>query len=199
MTDDEEEGAPLDFGSIEFAGKDIHAVESKFDRIAVDSSGSLYLLSVVAEPQKIKQMRAILSGGVRASVMAAGVDVKRPDGTSRYLGGLSLIEGGYDCWSVKLGFSQTHAVFMSRSPGFMPVLSDASLWRELNDSRFTTPVVEEWLPYIKKSLIARNLLRPCLCFNCASAVLLAKTSLLDEIVQTGIKDRLIHIPSREVA
>lgn len=92
-----------------------------------------------------------------------------------------------------------HALFVTKAQGFMMVVTADSLWRELNTTRFTTPLLKEWVPYIEKRLRTDNLLEEAHVFNCTCGILSATTSKLDEIVTDGLKKRHITIPDQEPA
>ena len=105
------------FGSIEFSGKDISTAGMKFNMIAT-SGRELLLLSVVAETQKIKQVRAIMCGGAKAVANASGVQTNKvsdPDWYSNSPGRIFPTADGYQVYTHKLGDGQAHCV--CSSPG----------------------------------------------------------------------------------
>ncbi len=93
-----------------------------------------------------------------------------------------------------MGYGLAHALFLTRMPGFMKVVTPESLWQELKSVRFTTPLLKEWVPYIEERLRADELLEDAHVFNCHCGVLSALTTHLDEIVSEGIQQRQILIP-----
>jgi hypothetical protein len=192
------------FGSISFsAGKESIAAV-KYDRIAVDSHGKLMLVSLVADGVRIKAIRAMLSGTVgKAHANASGGMIRRPtDPQWRYgehPGRLEPTEGGYNTWVHKLDYGQYHVLFITRQPGFMPVVNDEAIWRELNADRFTTPILKEWMPWIDKKLRGKGVLEDARSFNAHCGILGAVVADLDEIVSSGLKDGHISIPGLEAA
>jgi hypothetical protein len=190
-----EESAPL--GDLEIAGKDIAVAATKFDRLAVGGRGELLLVSLVAETQRIKQIRAILSGAAKVTIQAAGVQLSRPcdePWQEHSPGRLYPTPDGYQCHTHKLGYGLAHAIFVTRMPGFMKVVTPESLWQELKGVRFTTPILKEWMPHLERRLRDNALLEDAHGFNCRSGVLTAVTKHLDEIVSAGIQQRSITIP-----
>lgn len=186
----------IKFGKIAFTGKGIDPQETDFDRLAIGSRGELFVLSIVTESQKVKAIRAILAGGAKCNVSASGVTVNKPgdeDWKCRHPGSLYLQGEGYNCYSHKLGYSQVHSMFVARTPGFMNVVTEESLWAELNDSRFTTPLCREWAKYVEAELRKKKLLELCLSHRCECGILTATTSDLDLIVETGLKTKAIVI------
>lgn len=181
---------PKRFGKISFSGKDIAIVPIKFNRIAIGQS-KLYAVSLVSETQRIKAVRSMLNGGAKVSIEATDVQAKRPsddDWNASSIGRLYATEEGYNCYTQKLDYGMAHALFITRMPGFMPVVSDESLWMELNDVRFTTPILREWLPYIEQQLRLRGLLEDASVFGeIKCGVLNANIEHLDDIVSSGIK------------
>lgn len=191
-----------EYGDIEFSGKDFSTPAFKFDRLAISGRGELLLVSLVAPTQNIKQIRAILNGGAKAVCMAGGVKVNQPSRESWYEhspGRLMPSGDGYQTYVHKLGYGQAHALFITKSPGFMKVVTPESLWQELNDVRFTTPLLRDWIPYIAEQLQEDGLLEEANIFNCNCGVLSASTKHLDEIVSRGLREGKISIPVSAVA
>jgi hypothetical protein len=100
---------------------------------------------------------------------------------------------GYDVFTHNLGFNTFHMVAVSRRPGFMAVLDDESVWQQLCDPRFTTPVVREWAGYIREQMVKSERIVRASCYGCACAYMIAGDDDLDEIVQRGLRRRLIEI------
>lgn len=189
-------------GDVEFSGKDIATRSVKFDKIAINQRGELYLISLIADTQVVKQIRAILSGGAKAVGTASGVKVNTPGGAyyQAYTPGrIQISPEGYSCHVQKIGYGMAHALFITRSVGFMKVVSDESMWQELNDIRFTTPILKEWVPFIEKELRRLDLLEWCYTFGCKCANLSATTLKLDQIVSSGLQDFNLIIPRPPIA
>jgi uncharacterized protein Usg len=189
---------PQQFGTVEFQGKDIALPPQQFDRIATGGRGELLLISMVAPTQIVKAARAILNGGAKAFIQAAGVKTRRPGDDEWYArqpGRLVPTSDGYHTYVHKLGYGLAHAYFVTKMPGFLRVVSHESLWQELNDVRFTTPLLRDWIPFIEKQLRTRDLLEDAHVFGCRCGVLSATTAQVDDIVSQGIKDGWLTIPS----
>ena len=194
------EDAPHVFGDIEFIGKDIAVSAQKFDRLAVSGANDLLLLSVVGELHNIKRMRAILCGGVKASINGGGVRINQPNGEqwrARQPGRMNATPDGYIIHTHRLGYGMMHALFLTRSPGFMKVITPDALWSELKNIRYTTPLIREWMPYIETTLREKELLEDAHVFNCTCGVLSATTKNLDDIVEEGIQQGIIQIPEAD--
>jgi hypothetical protein len=197
-----EDDTPPVFGDLEMAGKDIAVAALKFDRLALSGRGELLLVSVVAETHRVKQVRAILGGGAKAQINAAGVKVNQPGADpwrATSPGRLFPTPDGYQCFTHKLGYGLAHALFLTRMPGFMRVVTPESLWHELKHVRFTTPIIPEWMPHIEKQLRDESLLEDAHSFNCQCGVLTAQTRHLDDIVTQGIRRRHLTIPTPPLA
>jgi hypothetical protein len=195
MNDHRDEDEPL-WGDIEIQGKDIAIPAVKFDKLAIGGRGELLLVSLVAETQRIKQIRAILAGGAKATIQATGIKLTRPGDEpwqAREPGRLYPSPDGYHGQTHKLGFGLAHAIFMTRTPGFMKVVTSESLWQELNEVRFTTPLLKGWVPYLEERLRADERLEHAHAFHCRCGILSAMTRHLDEIVSQGLADRKITI------
>ena len=190
------------FGDIEIVGKDIAVPPTPFDKIAVGGRGELLMVSLIAETQRVKQVRAILGGGAKATIQADGIKLRRQGDEpwqARPPGRLYPTPDGYLCQTHKLGYGLAHAMFITRMPGFMKVVTPESLWQELNGTRFTTPILKDWVPYIEERLRADEHLEGAHVFNCLCGVLAATSKTLDEIVSQGLQERRILISRPAVA
>jgi hypothetical protein len=186
------------FGTIEMTGKDVGVPPQQYNRIACDRRGQLLLLSLVAESHNIKRIRACLLGGAKVIIMAAGAKIKQASESDYYAhhaGKVLATEDGYEFYRHKLGYGMEHALFITRMPGFMRVVNSQAVWNELQQPRFTTPLLREWMPYIEKQLREKEYLTEAYTFGCECGILTLTTAQLDEIVEKGIKDRQLRIPS----
>lgn len=185
------------FGDVEFQGKDFSTPAVKFDKLAISGRGELLLISLVADTQRVKQIRAILCGGAKATIQAGGIKVNQPGKEHWYAhspGRLFPTEDGYQVFTHKLGYGMAHALFVTRMPGFMKVVSEESLWQELKSTRFTTPILREWMGHIEERLRDEERLEDAHVFNCRCGILSATTQKLDEIVSEGLQQLMILIP-----
>lgn len=186
------------WGHLEMTGKDIAVAPTPFDRLALSGRGELLMVSLVAATQTIKQIAAILRGGARVKILAGGVRVKQPSQDVYYAhqpGNMFASSDGYTVYTHKLDFGQAHALMITKAPGFMRVVTDETIWQELNDDRFTTPVLREWVPYIAQQMRGREILEEAHCFNCNCGYMSATTTSLDEIVSEGLRSGAIYIPT----
>jgi hypothetical protein len=192
------------YGSLELQWKDGGIPGCKLNRIAHSGRRELLMFSIVCETQRVKQIRAVLAGADiknKNRVQAAVADIKTniPGREEWYAStpyGLFPSAEGYTVYQHKLGYGLAHAVFVSRAPGFMLVFSEAALWQELNTTRFTTPILREWVPQIDKALRAENRLEDAHVFNCQCGILTATTSKLDEVVVKLLSRGKIDIPQQ---
>lgn len=185
------------FGHVEFQGKDILTPAVQFDKLAVSGRAELLMISLIADTQRVKQIRAILCGGAKATVQASGIKTRRQSDEhwrASTPGRLYPTPDGYACYTHKLGYGLAHALFLTRQPGFMPVVTREALWQELTSTRYTTPMLKEWVPYIEERLRADELLSEAHAFNCQCGTLSALTKHLDEIVSEGLQQKEILIP-----
>jgi hypothetical protein len=161
------------------------------DRCAVDDCGTVLLASVVGDARAVKGLGAWLNGNGKAQLRPAGLEFWR--GEARRPGGyynpaLFRSEHRYRRHAHRLDYGRVHALFVSRSPDFLISADDESLWRALSGPRYTTPILPEWLPYLREQLEKRGLLTPAWGHRCACALLRAETAHLDGIVEQGHRD-----------
>jgi hypothetical protein len=185
------------YGDIDFAGKDIGIPAVPFDKLAISGRGELLLLSLFADQMRVKAIRAVLCGGAKAIATASGVKVGQQGEESWRMhtpGRLTPTTDGYQVYTHKLGYGMAHALFVTRMPGFMKVITEESLWQELKNVRFTTPILREWMPYIEKTLRYEERLEDAHTFGCRCGILSATTASLDTIVSEGLQQRELIIP-----
>jgi hypothetical protein len=185
------------FGKIKFEGKDLPPQPATYDQIAISDKHELMYVSCVAEANFIKAIRAILGGGAKAGITATGGKVKVPTNPFAVPADPDKVtksEEGYDCYTHKLEHGLVHAVFVSRKPGFMLNVSDEALAVELSDTRYTTPFLREWVPYIKEQFLKGGLLAMCSSFNCSCGIMEATEKQFDFVVSNGLKQRHLIIP-----
>lgn len=110
-------------------------------------------------------------------------------------GGMGFDRGGhgYDVFTHNMGYNTFHCVAISKRPGFMTTLDDESVWQQLCDNRFTTPVLREWCGYIKAAMLRRDLIVQAKGYGSACAFMVATDGHLDDIVQTGLQTRRLRI------
>ena len=190
------------FGGIQVSGVDTVWPTVKFDRIAVDSYGRLLFASVIADAGIVKGIRALLNCDKRVVIACDGVKVKRASAdewNARKPGTISKTDGGYRTLVHRLEFGQAHAFYVSQVKGFMAALTDEHLWALLNTTQYSTPILPEWIGYLRTELAKRSLLSEAECHRCSCATLTATTADLDLIVSDGIAGGFIAIPSKRHA
>jgi hypothetical protein len=171
-------------------GKSIH-IQARFDRVALHDD-KLVFISLVAFTQDVKALRAAFATGLDKPIQLKNVELLR-DGATTVPGDVRAVLGGYRLDTHRLGLGSIHAMFTCRQQGFLPNDSDDALWQDLERERFTTPLLREWLPYVRKELELKGLLSRCHTLDCTCCVLTAKSADLDSIVEFGIKNSLIRI------
>jgi hypothetical protein len=152
------------FGKIKFMGQEWPEID--FDRLATDQAGNLLFLSVVADAGLVKGIRGILNtGNTSAEMVAKGVEMKRGLDV-REAGKIKRLPGGYfdDCF--RLAYNHVHAFFWVKWPLFMLSVADDHLWAKLKTPEFTTPLLPEWLPYVRDKLADTGSLVRAFNFNC---------------------------------
>lgn len=192
---------PIKRGTIQFSGNEF-CPEVEFDRIALRGRHTLLFVSVIADQMRVKQIRAILSAGLKCTIIAGGVRVNTPKGdhwNSFSPGRISADSDGYEVFTHKLGYNMTHAMFVTKSAGFLKIVTEESLWQELKGPRYTTPILREWMPYLEERLRADGRLEDAFGYNCECGILSATNSMLDEAVSEGLQQRMISIPDLAAA
>lgn len=192
VTNNNEAERPIEFGRVSFALKENSSI-AKYDRLAHDGV-TLKLISLAAEPNRIKAIRAMLgvdkgSCSIKASGLGGRTKFPSANDYSRSEPGwLNPDNIGYTCQTHKLDFGLNHAVFITKNPDFLVTMTPGTLWQAIKSERFDTPVMRHWMPWITAQLIKGNLLIECKCLRVASGCLkMINSKPLDEIVTRGVK------------
>jgi hypothetical protein len=212
----------LKWGEIELrgtkSGSDVRA-EGRWCAIA-HHNGELLLVSLVASEGDAKVMRGAMNSAdqVPYQIIANGINTCQPSERNNTWHGVMYPPGhvagsraGYEVYRHPLGFGSRHYLFVSRNPAFLLVASDEALWRELKSERFTTPLLRDWMPYIRRELERRHLIVEChaypyeavgegklgvpgLDLPLSCCCLCATSKDIDTIVVEGLKTGAIEIP-----
>ncbi len=158
------------------------------DRLAAARDGTLYMVSVIGTQGTVKGLRAILNTGA-ATARLKLEDVRVGDGKDSGEARVVTPPEGvrYEFHPHSLGFDNFHALFLSRAPGFLPCVSDESVWRELKRPEYNTPILRSWVPEITRRLKAEGLLVPLFCYRAECALINATNDDLDGIVSAGVR------------
>jgi hypothetical protein len=143
----------------------------------------ILLLSVVGAETSVKALTA----GLRSS----GSDQRRIE-YSVNVGSIDRIRllrcpDGYRVYRTKLAYGLWHVLCLAKRTGFMPVVTEESLWQQLQRDQFTTPLLKDWIPWLRDEMKRREVLVEMTQFGCNAGLLLAENDTLDGLVSDGIK------------
>jgi len=189
------------FGEVCFSGEDSNWDPLKYDRLAVGASGALMFISLIGPTAIVAGIRAYLNTNKKVTITASGGQIKRASahlrGTARNPGNIARVAEGYRTEFHKVDYGAAHAIFITKSPGFLLSTEEEAIWQELNTDRFTTPLLRGWMPWLMKTLTRSKLLVEAECYRCKCGELTCTTSDLDALVGAGIKEG--HLKFEEVA
>ncbi len=170
-------------------GTEQTSLEFRVSRMAATpDDATMYLLEVVGASQSINALRACLNSDVTCTFTTRGMRFTNGRRNGEYKGFYREEEHGYSAHAVHLGHGHNHALFLSRAPGFLPVVSPESIYAELKKPHHTTPILRSWIDKIEQRLRLADKLEPLFCFRCDCARITATTADLDKIVSEGVKD-----------
>jgi hypothetical protein len=95
---------------------------------------------------------------------------------------------GYQAALARLAPGAVHLAALAKIPGMMPDMSDARLWAELSSERYTTPLLRQWTPWIRRKLVATGGIVAAAGYAANSGVLTATPEELDELVSSGVRN-----------
>jgi hypothetical protein len=187
---------PPDLGTFEFtvysSGRGGRRQSSQF-RVRCDAIGlhddEILLLSVIGPETSVKALTA----GLRS----CGSGQKWIDFAARVgdVAGTRLVRcpGGYRVYRAKLDYGLWHVLCLANRAGFMPCLTEDSVWQLLQREPITTPLVRAWMPWLCAVLKDRGSLIELRQSGCHAGLLLADTDILDELVADGIRGGQLRI------
>lgn len=181
---------PPELGSLSFevhsSSRSGRSCSSRFS-MRCDAIGlhddAILLLSVVGSETSVKALTA----GLRSS----GKDQKWIDYSAQVgnvnAGRLTKCPDGYRIHRTKLAYGLWHVLCLAKRPGFMPVMTEGSLWQLLQKDPFTTPLLREWMPWLFREMKNRGPIVELTGSGCQAGLLLADNKTLDALVSEGIR------------
>jgi hypothetical protein len=155
--------------------------ETSLDCDALAVAGQTVMLASVAGPSStIKALSALLQTKQAFDLWAGNRSYEKYPGT-------------YHCHKCRLGYNTWHMLAIAEHNGLLLDNSDAALWRELQSDRYTTPLLRQWVPEIRRVLEGNELLRTCGGHGCQVGVLRLKDEELDAIVADGLREGRLEI------
>lgn len=151
----------------------------KLDAVAATHADVLQIVSVAGPETSIQAVRAMLAGAGRGKFRV------KAEGFSQYINHKPC-PFGYTFSTHNLGLRTYHLLAIAKMPGLLPTLSDEALYQEFKSERYTTPLIRDFIPWIKKQLLTDRKLQPLTCFQCEAAVLYLPEQDLDELVESGV-------------
>lgn len=163
------------------------------DAIALHEK-EILLLSVVGSETAVKALTA----GLRSSVK----DQKRLE-YSVHLGSvnetdLTKCPEGYCIYRTRLGYGLWHVLCLAKREGFMPVVNDETVWRFLQSSQFSTPLLRGWIPWLCEEMRKRDIIVELTQSGCRAGLMQADNEVLDKLVSRGVKKGYLPIDGQPV-
>jgi hypothetical protein len=144
----------------------------------------ILLLSVVGPETSVKALTA----GLRSS----GKDQKRIDYSAQVgnVNGTHLAKcpDGYRIYRTKLAYGLWHVLCLARREGFLPILTEETVWQLLQKDPFTTPLLRGWIPWLYGKMKGRGAIIELTQSGCQAGLLLADNDTLDALVSEGIRN-----------
>jgi Type III restriction enzyme, res subunit len=147
------------------------------------TNNEMLLMSVAGPETSVKA----LSAGLRAS----GRDQRHVEYSAQVgeIAGSQLgrSQEGYRIYRTKLPYGLWHILCLAKRNGFLPALTDESLWQYLLTGQFTTPLLRDWMPWLRRRMREQGLLLELTQVGCDAGLLLIDSDTLDKLVSEGIK------------
>jgi hypothetical protein len=151
----------------------------------------ILLLSATGPDTAIKSVRATLyQPDVEAEFLLES------ETTERMLKARITYDGKpvtYSAAVTKLASGVIHLVALAKIPGLMPNMSDDHLWAELTGPRYTTPLLRNWIPWLKATMAQGGGIVVAKGFESTVGVLKTEPDELDALVTLGVKEGYLHM------
>ena len=147
----------------------------------------LLLLSATGPDTSIKSARATLY----QPDVAAEFILNDGDKTPQIIKARTTFDGKpvtYHAAVTKLAPGVIHLVALANIPGLMPNMSDDHLWTELSGTRYTTPLLRSWIPWLKQAMIESSGIVVAKGFASTVGVLKTGPNELDDLIASGVKE-----------
>ncbi len=184
-------------GKIEFSWSEGGVPACEFNKMAITGKGELLMVSFLTTPRDCKLIGSMVANGAAASKVQINgwtVWLKAEDkGKNRLPGSMTASYEGYEIHRCKLGFNLEHVLLITKNPAFLMINSPEALWRVLTGERYTTPVLECWLPYLRDTMIKLGYLEDAYAHGCRCGMLSMSRTQLDLLVVDGLTKGLITI------
>jgi len=143
------------------------------DRVAIDDSNRLQLLSCAGSGVAIRALAAALRSNAPVRFYAREVTYNPAESAEKY-------------W---------HLLAVGHTPRLLIELTDDSLWDLLSSDEFTTPIMRHWMPWVMISLVngTRSMKKLMFCHNCQPWLCKADDTLLDQVVRFGIQNNHLKL------
>src|ERR1043165_8480584 len=154
----------------------------------------MLLLSVIGPETSVKALTA----GLRSS----GRDQRRIDYTV-HAGNinrthLARCPEGYRIYRTKFDYGLWHVLCLGKREGFMPVMTEETIWQLLQKDQFTTPLLREWVPWLLQTMKKQGAVIPLTQYGCQAGLLLADNETLDTLVCEGIQNGHLGINGQTI-
>ena len=179
----------MQMGTLTVKGKETHRT-LPCAAVALHREGRNYMnsrqimaVSCAGPGNTIQALAAGLQSRVKATFVVEGPD-KDDHNDSFYP---DRFEGRYDCFKYRIRYNTWHLIAVAQRPGLIQAVSDEAIWQHLASTRFTTPLLRSWVPWLVQRMKEETLLTDCEGFGCDSAVLSLDTDGLDSLVTEGVR------------
>jgi hypothetical protein len=177
------------------------------DRIALSEHGRIDMVSVIGASTAIKGLRGALNtaGNSGLSIHLDSAHLARPAAgpgreEQKYFNRADYLrrnEHRYRSFTHRLGYDWVHALFLAKDPDFLPSVDEDAIWRALKSSRFTTPVLRGWMPWLVGRLRREGRLAYLYGQDCRCGRLDLTTPQLDAIVADGLRAGRLRIEGED--
>lgn len=152
----------------------------------------LLLLSATGPDTAVKSLRATLyQPDVEAEFLLQGEETSEQMVKARvFFGGKPVV---YQAALTKLAPGVIHMVALAKIPGLMPNMSDEHLWGELSGTRYTTPLLRSWIPWLKQAMAQEGKIIEGQGLASSVGVMKIEPDDLDALVSLGVKDGHLHM------
>jgi hypothetical protein len=169
-----------------------------------DRQNTIVLVSVAGPQTAVKSFAAALNENCKLKVNVDGLEVRLADGSQEPVPRWQEFErapgqGKYKVAMHRLGFNSVQCTARLKDSRLLPCVTEEALWIQLRSSRFTTPLLREWVPWLMVAMLQEGKLEKLPAFQCQPGLLAIDDGALDGLVSKGIIEGRLTVPGKESA
>lgn len=158
------------------------------------------LVSAAGPQTAVKSLMAALNQNMKLEVRIDGAEDEEGTPISEWTAYERMgNQGSYRITTHRLGFNYVHATALLKMNGLLPCVTPEAVWNVLSGTRYTTPLLKEWVPWLMQEMESDGYLVRLPAFQCRPGLISIDEPALDLLVSRGLRTGSLAIPGKECA